>query len=204
VGRLVKPNFKDFFARNYLIYIFMILFLVMGIIFGALGIKALAPEQLANLNKYIDNGFQNIGNQVDYQATAKQAIWRNISTVFKIWFLGLTVIGFPLILVIIFTKGFVLGFTVGFFLEKKTLAGIGIILLSIFPQNLLHLPAIIIAGSSATAFSIYLLKGRGERVALSSFFLRYSLIMFIITCVMVIAGLVEGYVIPVTLKLINV
>jgi len=201
VGRMVKPYLKDFFIKNYLIYIFMILFLIMGIVFGALGVKALTPEQFTNLNKYIDTGFQAAANQLDYQTVAKNAVWRNIATVLKIWFLGLTVIGIPLILVIIFTRGFVLGFTVGFFLERKTLEGIGIIILSIFPQNLLLLPAIIVAGASATVFSIYLLKGRTERMALSSFFLRYSLIMFVIACIMVLAGLVEGYVIPLTLKI---
>lgn len=202
MGRLVKPNFRDFFTRNYLIYIFMIIFLIMGIIFGALGVKALAPEQLTNLNKYVDLSFQNINSQVDFQATAKNAVWRNITTIFKIWFLGLTVIGFPLILVIVFTRGFVLGFTVGFFLEKKTWEGIGIILLSIFPQNLIHLPAIIIAGASATAFSILLLKGSAEKVAISRYFLRYSFIMFVLACIMGLAGLIEGYVIPFSIKLL--
>jgi stage II sporulation protein M len=180
----------------------MIIFLIMGIIFGALGVKALAPEQLTNLNKYVDLSFQNINSQVDFQATAKNAVWRNITTIFKIWFLGLTVIGFPLILVIVFTRGFVLGFTVGFFLEKKTWEGIGIILLSIFPQNLIHLPAIIIAGASATAFSILLLKGSAEKVAISRYFLRYSFIMFVLACIMGLAGLIEGYVIPFSIKLL--
>jgi len=204
VGRLVKPGLKGYLTKNYFVYIFLVLFLVMGIIFGALGVKALTPEQLNNLNKFIATGFQSISNQLDYQTTAKEAVWRNLATIFKIWFLGLTVIGLPLILVIVFTRGFVLGFTVGFFLEKKSWQGLGIILLSIFPQNLFHLPAIIIAGASATAFSLYLLKGRNEQRAISGYFLKYSLIMIILACIMVISGLVEGYVSPLAIKVINI
>lgn len=175
----------------------------MGIIFGALGVKALAPEQLSNLNKYIDTGFQDITIQFDSQTTAKSAIWRNLMTIFKIWFLGLTVIGLPLILVIIFTRGFVLGFTVSFFLEKGFWQGLGIILLTIFPQNILNIPAILIAGASATSFSLYLLNRRSEQSTISSYFIRYSLIMLIVAFVMVIAGLVEGYVTPIALKVMN-
>jgi len=203
VGRLVKLGFKSYLKKNYIVCLFLILFVVMGIIFGALGVKALAPEQLSNLDNYIDTGFQNISNQLDYQAAAKHAIWRNLTTIFKIWFLGLTVIGLPLILVIIFTRGFILGFTVAFFLEKKSWQGFGIILLTIFPQNLLHLPAIIIAGASATAFSIYLLKGRSEHKTISSYFLRYSLIMSILAVVMVLAGFIEGYFTPLAIKVLN-
>lgn len=203
MGRLVKPGLKGHFTKNYLIYIFMVLFLVMGIIFGALGVKALAPEQLINLNKYIDTGLTNIIGQFDYQATAKHAVLRNLTTIFKIWFLGLTVVGLPLILVIIFTRGFVLGFTVSFFLEKKSWQGLGIILLSIFPQNLLHLPVIVVAGASATTFTLYLLKGRSEQRTLSSYFLRYSLIMFILALIMALSGFIEGYITPLALKVIN-
>ncbi|MGI6226374.1 MAG: stage II sporulation protein M [Peptococcales bacterium] len=203
MGRLVKPGLKGYFAKNYLIYIFLLLFLVMGTIFGALGVKALAPEQIINLNNYIDVGFKNIASQFDYQSTTKHAVLRNLTTIFKIWFLGLTVIGLPLILVIIFTRGFVLGFSVGFFLEQKSWQGFGVILLSIFPQNLLHIPALIISGACATGFTLYLLKGRNGERSLSSYFLRYSFAMTILALIMILAGFIEGYISPLALKIIN-
>ena len=106
MGRMVKLGMKSLFAKNYLLYLFVILFLIMGIVFGVLGVKALTETQLTALNNFVDFGLANIDNNVDSQTVAKAAIWRNLQTVFKIWFLGLTVIGLPLILVIIFTRDY--------------------------------------------------------------------------------------------------
>ncbi|MDN5324194.1 MAG: stage sporulation protein [Clostridia bacterium] len=201
MGRLVKLGIKGYFINNYFVYLFLILFLIMGIVFGVLGVKALTPVQLENLNQYIDTGFKAMGNEIDYQSTAKHAIWRNLITIFKIWFLGLTVIGLPLIIVIIFTRGFVLGFTVGFFLENNTWQGLGIILLTIFPQNLLQLPSLIIASASATAFSLYLLNGRRiENRAIPKYFFKYTLVLLILAVIMILAGFIEGYLTPLATK----
>jgi len=204
VGRLVKLGIKGHLSNNFILYLFTILFLIMGIIFGAIGVKALTPQQLSSLNQYIDTGLETAGKQIDYQSTAKHAIWRNSKTIMKVWFLGLTVIGLPLILVIIFTRGFVLGFTVGFLLENKAWQGLGIILLTIFPQNLLHLPSLILAGTSAIGFSLYLINGKKyESRPISHYFLKYSFIMLILTLVMVLAGLIEGYVTPLATKVFS-
>lgn len=202
VGRLVKPGIRGFVAKNYFLYLFLVLFLVMGIIFGTLGVKALTPEQLANLNQFINTSFSSISKAVDYQVTVKHAVWRNLTTIFKVWFLGLTVIGLPLILVIIFTRGFVLGFTVAFFLQNMGLKGLGVILLTIIPQNIIHIPALIGAGASALGFSIFLLKGRNENKAIASYFFRYSIMMLILSLVMVFAGIIEGYITPIVSKIV--
>jgi len=137
VGKLVKLGIKSHLGNNYLVYLFVLLFLIMGIIFGVIGTKALTSQQLIGLNQYIDTGLETISKDFDYQAAALHAIWRNMKTILKIWFLGLTVIGVPLILVIVFTRGFVLGFTVGFILQNKAWQGLGLILLTIFPQNII-------------------------------------------------------------------
>ncbi|MFZ5943431.1 MAG: stage II sporulation protein M [Bacillota bacterium] len=194
MGKLVKPGVKGYFAKNYLILLFVAFFLIMGIVFGVLGVKALTPEQLSGLNSYIDTGLKTVGSTLDYQSTAKQAIWRNLSTIFKIWFLGLTVIGLPLILVIIFTRGFILGFTVGFFLQNKGWQGLIIILLTIFPQNIIHLPSLIIAGATSIGFTLYLLRGRKDNTSISSNFIRFSAVMLLIALFMLLAGFLEGYV----------
>ncbi|NMA01674.1 MAG: hypothetical protein GX923_03810 [Clostridia bacterium] len=47
MGRRVKLGIKNLFSNNYLLYLFVLLFLVMGIIFGVIGVKTLTDQQLA-------------------------------------------------------------------------------------------------------------------------------------------------------------
>lgn len=202
MGRRVKLGIKNLFSNNYLLYLFVLLFLVMGIIFGVIGVKTLTDQQLAFLGNYIDLGLNNI-EKIESQTVAKYAIWRNLETILKIWFLGLTVIGLPLILVIIFTRGFILGFTVGFILENKAWQGLGLVLISILPQNIFHLPALVLAGVAAISFCFYLLNSRKRELQpLFHCFLKYSLIMILLAVVMIFAGLIEGYISPLVKNLI--
>lgn len=203
MGKRVKLGIKNLFSNNYLLYLFVILFLLMGIVFGVIGVKTLTEQQLSSLGNYIDLGLKNTEN-IHSQTVSKYAIWRNLETILKIWFLGLTVIGLPLILVIVFTRGFVLGFTVGFILENKAWQGLGIVLISILPQNIFHLPALILAGVSAISCCFYLLNERKREIQpLSHYLLRYSLIMICLAIVMIFAGLIEGYISPLATNLIN-
>src|SRR5690625_7607326 len=71
--------------------------------------------------------------------------------------LGLSVIGLPLVWILLFVKGFVVGFSVGFIVNQLGLKGLLLAALSIAPQNLLIIPIYIIAGSLAMIFSLTLL-----------------------------------------------
>ena len=205
MSRMVKLGIKNLFRNNYLVYIFVIIFLLMGVIFGVMGVKALTDQQFNALSTYVDFGLANIDENVDNQTITRYAVVRNLQTVLKIWFLGLTVIGLPLILVIIFTRGFVLGFTVGFFLENKSWQGLGLIVITILPQNIVHLPAMVIAGVSAISFSLYLLNGgRRETEPLANYFIRYSILMVLLAVLMICAGFIEGYISPLVAKILRV
>ena len=202
MGRWVKLNYRGFLKRNYLVFLITVLFLIMGVIFGTIAVKVLTVEQLNNLNHYLETSLESTGDNLNYQNTAKHAVMRNLETIFKIWFLGLTVVGLPLIMVIIFTRGFVLGFTVSFLLVNKGLEGFFLVLLTIFPQNILHIPALVFAGVAATGFSIYLVRGRkNDRSSIYASFLKYSFIILVLALIMVIAGIVEGYLSPFIAKI---
>lgn len=67
------------------------------------------------------------------------AFLKQVQATVLLWFLGLTVIGFPLILAFVWFRGFSLGFTVSFLLHDRAGAGILITIMSILPQNLLFI-----------------------------------------------------------------
>lgn len=202
--RLVKLDFKQFFRNNYIIIILVFFFLVMGIFFGSMGVNVLSDAQITNLQNFMDNGLKNIEDNFNSQLTIKNAILRNLQTLVKIWFLGLTVIGLPLILIIIFTRGFILGFTVGFLIKNEVFEGLMLTILTVLPQNIINIPALVLAGVLAVNFCFYLVRGnKNNAYSLISYFLRYTIVMLTIALVMIGAGIVEGYVIPLTSNLLK-
>ena len=97
-------------------------------------------------------------------------------------------------LIIIFTRGFVLGFTIEFLLQEKAWRGGVMALLAVLPPNLLSLPAYLLGAVIAINFSLYLIRGHGQRsIKMSQCFMEYLLAMFCLGILMLGSALIEGY-----------
>ncbi|MHB1419090.1 MAG: stage II sporulation protein M [Bacillota bacterium] len=192
--------------QNLWLYLFIAIVLVVGISTGAMSVRALSPEQQKELITYLNSSLLSIDKvNVNSGLLARDAIYGNLEVLFLVWFLGLTVVGMPLILAIVFFRGFVLGFTVGFLVQQKLLQGVMMALLSVLPQNLLNIPALAIAGVSAISFSMCLIKGKhyGRSMRLSHLFVAYSILIACIGVVAVAGGLVEAYMSPLGVRLVT-
>ncbi|MCG2963455.1 stage II sporulation protein M, partial [Escherichia coli] len=81
------------------------------------------------------------------------------------------------VLILLFIKGMVIGFTVGFLVNRMGLSGFALSFVSVMPQNIFLIPAFLILTTASVAFSLKLIrqqffKGAKEHVAAS--FFRYS------------------------------
>lgn len=201
----LNSKLTQHFRLTWWVYLFVLLCFTAGLIFGSLGVKALDSKQTSSLHQYLDSGLTQISEELNYAMNTKQAILRNLYNLGKIYVLGLTVIGLPLVLVIIFTRGFVLGFTIGFILQEKAWRGAALALLAIVPPNILLLPAYLVAGVTAINFSLYLIRGR-EGLRSKPIFqgvLHYSIIMLGLSLFMLGAAFIEGYISPVFIRLLS-
>ncbi len=204
-GRLAEL-LNSYLRRRLLIYVLVITIFAMGSIFGALAVNSLASGQRVELTGFLQAFFKgfNEGAAPDRDLVAKQSLYTNVfKTAGLIWLLGLSVIGAPLILVILFTRGFVLGFTVGFLVKEMSYKGIFYALVSVLPHNILIIPAVIIVSVAAISFAAALARGRfGNReISLYHQFLGYTVLTALAILAMVAAALVEGYVTPVFIEL---
>lgn len=203
-GRL-RGFLTGYFRNNLGLLLFVSLFFLLGIVAGTLAVQLLSGDQANSLVQYLDSFLNGLHNQpIDNQLLAERSILNNLQVVLAIWFLGLTVIGIPLIVIIVFLRAFVFGFTVGFLVEKKAWQGIAFACFSILPQSLLFIPALILAGVAAVSFSLFLIGGRSPTRTgrLSGRFVSYCLFMLFLSAVAAAAGLVEAYITPVFIKLL--
>ncbi|MGI6567216.1 MAG: stage II sporulation protein M [Firmicutes bacterium] len=205
MARQISGAFQGYFHRRTAAYMFVFVVFIMGTISGAFAVKALSTQQRDDLGGYIHTLFEAApaANAVGSAAAIRQAFLQNIAkTVGLMWLLGLSVLGAPLVLALLFLRGFVLGFTVGFMVEEMVLKGIAMAVVSVVPHNLLVVPALILAGGAALSFSwaaLRTLMGRRDINMYHQFF-RVTLLTVGACGLMGAAALVEAYITPVLIE----
>jgi len=197
-------------ARHHLfwswwVYLFVGLFFVAGLVFGAMGVTVLDAETNTNLGAFLDEGISRLEQSLSFSETTRQAVLKNLGNLGKIGFLGMTVLGFPLVLIMIFTRGFALGFTIAFLVRDKALRGAALVLLAVLPPNLLAVPAYLVAAATAINFTFYLIRGRnGQRITpLNQYLLGYLLMMAFFSLILIGASFLEGYFSPLMIRLLG-
>ena len=194
------------FENNFWLYIVSVFCIFLGIILGIYTVKYMGPVEKDQLTAYLSTFTSSInGKNIIYKDIFFQSIKNNLPIIVGIWFLGLTMIGTPLILVIDVIKGYTLGFTISFIIKGVGVKGVWITLLGVLPQNIIYLPCIMFASISAMEFSIAFLKNNVYKQWGSSIFKRivsYSLIFLGISIFMCLGFLIEAYITPYFIKML--
>lgn len=202
----LRQNFGMYLKANIVAYFFMILIFVIGIVVGALAVKILPDEQKSELINYLRIFFTGLAQGTENVASSETMIgivmFNNAKTVVLMWILGFTIVGIPFVLFILFTRGFIIGFTVGFLVNEYVMKGLLFAFASVLPHNLFAVPAILVLSVSATTFSLMLLRRKTYgKVNIWYEAVRYSIVCMIILAIMLFAALLEVYISPVFMKL---
>ncbi len=199
--RKIVQTVQLYMQQHMSLYIFVIVLFAMGVIFGAILVHSLSLSQKEDLYQHLNQFFTLLsnGNQVNPDVSFQHSFGEYLKYVGFMWILGLSIIGLPLILILLFLKGLVVGFTIGFLVNQMKWEGLYFALVSVVPQNILVIPAMIIVGVAGISFSIRLIRGRllrrGERIF--PYFVSYSLLVLAMTVVLVGASVFEAYISPV-------
>lgn len=181
------------------IYLFMIILFLTGIIFGAIIVNSMNFVQKQDLFFYLERFFGQItdSQQVDNGEILKSSFSYHAKYLLLLFLLGLSVIGLPIVWILLFIKGLVVGFSVGFIVNQLGTTGLFLAALSIAPQNILIIPVYIIAGSLSMIFSLTLLSKLFTRKISQPVFQpfgRYVMIFSILLAISFIAAILEAYV----------
>ncbi|WP_429699414.1 stage II sporulation protein M [Alteribacter keqinensis] len=190
--------------ENRSIYVFSIVLLMMGVIFGAVIVNSLTTGQKNDLFTYLSQFFGQV--EKGELASSEEAFTQTFAHYSKylglMWFLGLSVIGLPIILILLFLKGLVIGFTVGFLVSQMGFDGFILAFAAIFPQNLILVPVFIITATVSISFSLKICRQiiRKGYEPIFQHFTAYSLFLLFTGAVVTLMSVYEAYVSPVLLK----
>ncbi|MYL32662.1 stage II sporulation protein M [Pontibacillus yanchengensis] len=202
----VKGSVASQHVREYAsIYVFVSLLFMIGIIFGAVIVNSMNFIQKEDLFFYLDRFFKQIPGEpnISSQDLLKSSFFYHVKYLLFIFILGLSIIGMPIIWILLFMKGVVVGFSVGFLVNQMGWYGLLTAAASIAPQNLIIIPVYIVAGSLAMIFSFGLIqKLVAKKIHQPIFppFIRYSMFFLILLVFVGVAALIESFISPIALK----
>lgn len=155
-----ESSFQQVLKQHLALYIFVSVLFVMGVIFGALLVNALSFEQQQSMALYLNSYFQTVvqGFDEDSSHSFAQLLVSHMRWVFLILIFGLSIVGLPLILIIDFVKGMLIGFSIGYLVGQFSWKGLFFAFISIAPQNLIAIPVLLISSVAALSFSLYLIR----------------------------------------------
>ena len=182
---------KEDILNNTKSYFIVLIIFAVGVFLGVMFINQMQDK--GDVEKYINTyinetkGLQN----GDYLGELQQDILSNIGLVLALWFAGTTIIGIPIVLGIILVRGFCLGYTIAscvFVLGQ--LKGIIFILITIFLQNIIFIPALMILGVSRIKLYKSIIKDRRkENIKLS--ILKHSIVSIGIMLALILSSIIK-------------
>ena len=196
------------FWRHLPVYVALMLLFMTGLGFGALATQKLSPVQKEDLSSYISAVYASLAENNQEREDRAQVFYQSlkdnvIKTAGLLFLLGLTVIGAPLILAVVFVRGFVLGFTVGFLVQDAMVKGLVLSTTCVLPHNILMVPALLLGAGGALSFAgsaFRTLVGR-SRESVQGQLATTTLLALCSGLLFLVAALVETYITPILVQL---
>lgn len=191
------------FEKKYVL--FTLVLVLLGILTGALFIVILDKTDKTIVIEYISSFIENIkNNNTNSLELLKNTLLTNYIIIIIFTIIGFSFFFFPINILILFYKSFVLGFTLSSFILTYSFKGLLLSVIYIFP----HLIINILLFSLITAFtvqnSINMIKYiiNKQNINMRHYFNKYFSVLFFVSIILLLTGLYESYIIPSLLKLI--
>ncbi len=202
----IQLEIKEYLRQNMGIYIFITGIFVLGIMAGALAVRSLDENCRLALNQYFSFFINNVGETgaLDQVSIFRASLRMNFQYLFLTWVLGIFLFGFPVISGIVALRGFSVGFTVGFLVERASIRGLLFALGSVLPHNLVLAPAVVVIAVTGFSFSWLRFRSYLEKrpCAARGHIGPYTLAIFLVGVVLFLGVLVEAYISPVFVRVL--
>ncbi|SNZ10489.1 stage II sporulation protein M [Terribacillus aidingensis] len=179
-------------------YLFMLVLFLIGIVFGAIVVNSMNFTQKEDLFYYLERFFSQLqqGQTMSKQEILQSSFLSHVKFLLFLYVLGLSIIGIPIIWMLLFSKGLMMGFSVGFLVNQLGWKGLMLAAAAVAPQNLIVIPLYLVAGTSAMLFSVTLLRkliANRSPLSLRRYFIQYSVIFLILLGSSFAASMLETF-----------
>lgn len=185
---------------------FIFIMIIIGVIAGSLFINLITEVDKKLMIEQVETFFSSIkklSSDVFGINVVISSLLNNILQLIIIFVLGISMIGIPAVIFILFFKGFTLGTTIGTFILKYQLKGVIASILYVVPVMIINLLIYVFLSFFAVYVSSKFLKALIKKDSLNfkKFLGKYLLSLIISIILMSICCLLDGFLAPLLLKL---
>lgn len=184
------------------IYLSLLIALIISFIFGMFFITILSSTDKATLKEYITNFFTSI-KQGKIISLYKTLINNNLGILITS-ILAFSVVLFPLVIVIIFYKGFTLAFTITSLIYTFKIKGIILAIVYVFPSLIFNLVFYFIMCYYSFKLSLILFNKviNKDTTNINKFLKKYLVIILVCIAFVSLFSLYDTYLLPSLIKLV--
>lgn len=186
-------------------FVATLFFFVLGISAGIFTELMMESVEKDSIIKYLDKYFHLTGfEDVTFTEIFFNSASNNLGLLLIVILAGITAIGFPAAFVVLTYKGMALGFSAALLIETMSFKGVALVFTSMIPQNLIIIPALLIASVAALNVAHYTISNRrfGIKKSLTECSGPYILLNVILSIVIVAGCFIESFISPILTQLI--
>jgi len=184
---------------------FVFCLLLLGITLGATFASVVDINDKKLIIEKIELFISNINsNSIDIASTLKNSISINFIYLFFIWFFGMTIIGVILSVILLFLKGFIIGFSLASFIVTYSYKGLILSTIYLFLGQLLNILVIctITIYSITISHKLLTIIVKNRVTATRTFLKNYLIIFLLLLILSLISSVSECILLPAVIRLI--
>ena len=194
-GHMLK-NMLNVIKENYKEYALTTIIFIIGLFIGIMLVNNCNEEQMQEFGSYIGDFITKFKSESEINTgeLIGMSMRNNFLLAFAIWIAGTTVIGLPIVLIVILYRGLSLGLTVAIFsYSLGKFNGILFCIISMLLQNIIFIPALLTLGVSSIKLYKSIIRNR-DRENIKTKIIRHSVISGLMVVALMISSIVENMV----------
>lgn len=201
MNKLFNIIFKDL-KKDKALYYSLIIVCIISIIFGIFFITILKDSDKTLLSNHI-NSFLDSIEKGEYKPSIINILSTNNITGLIISILGFSIIGIPILIIILFYKGFTLSFTITSLIYNFKIDGILLSFIYIFPHLIINYIIYFILIYYAFKLSLILIDTLLNKKKITKKYLKKYIIILLISIILLsISALYETFILPHLIKML--
>ena len=202
----IYENYKKEIAKKNNLTVIVLVIFIIGLIFGSIYITILSNDQKTTILKQVTQYYKDIPKSTfdDKLDIFRNSLLSNIIYISTIWILGISLIGLPIIFIMLFFKSFILGFSVSSIFAKYGIKGIFKVLLYLLPTNIVITIFTIFLSAYSILISINIFKTafKKQTINFKTFMGKYLFILVIGILICILCALYDAFINPFFYKII--
>ena len=187
------------------LFVFLVVIIAVGVASGSIFVTILNDSDKTMVSDYLNNFLNSLNsNNLNYNGTLINTLIFTLGLAILFWILGISVIGFILILLLLFIKAFALGFSIGSIIINFNFKGILIALAYVVPHHIINLMIYLLISSYALVLSYRLINSFTKKKSFDfkGVFNRYLFILGFSLIILLFSTLYEVYLAPSLINMI--